>query len=151
MNKRLVLVHDSQPKRRVRGRAPLNWDIVWLRELQEMDLSYDDRFDIEYEHTELTQRGEVMFSALGMSGNLKDKELDVSFIRAGDREPGTLIFTEELSWIEIFVEDYALGFVVTAYDKGQRLDKPLGLWFNGKHDDCQWGLGFGYLSYERVE
>ncbi len=148
MKRRLVLDHDSQPKRRVRGRAPLDGDIIWLRELQEVELFYDD----QYESTTLNEGCEVIFSALGISGNVTDKELDVIFRRAGERKPGTLIFTEEMSWIEIYVEDYALGFVVTAYDKGQRLDMPLALCFSRKHnDDYRWYVGFGYLSWERVE
>jgi hypothetical protein len=149
VNRRLVLVHDSQPKRRVRATTLVDWDVVWLREMQEMELFYDERPDIEHESTIRYQDCEVSFSALGISGNVKDKELDVTFRRVGEREPGTLIFTEEMSWIEIYVEDYALGVVVTAYDKGQRLDMPLGLWFTGERDDYQWYLGLRHLSYER--
>jgi hypothetical protein len=148
VKRRLVLVHDSQPKRRVRGRAPLDGDIIWLRELQEVELFYDD----QYESTTLTQGCEVMFSGLGISGNVQHKELDVTFRRAGEREPGTLIFTEERSWIEIYVEDYALGFVVTAYDEGERLNMPLALCFSRKHNDgYRWYVWFGWLSYELVE
>jgi hypothetical protein len=59
------------------------------------------------------------------------------------------IFTKELSWIEIYVEDYAIGFVVMAYDKAQRLDKPLGLLLRVENDDYRWDVDLGYLKYER--
>jgi hypothetical protein len=31
--------------------APANWNILWLRELENMELSYDLQIDSEYEDT----------------------------------------------------------------------------------------------------
>ena len=48
-----------------------------------MGISYDLQIDCEYEDT-LAQGCDVVFSALGVSGDLKDKEVHVYFKR-GDR------------------------------------------------------------------
>ena len=58
----------------VRRMAPANWNILWLRELENMDLSYDLQID-----DTLAQGCDVTFSALGVSGDLKGKEVDVAF------------------------------------------------------------------------
>jgi hypothetical protein len=147
----LVLVHNAEPRRRVGKTIGDTPNILWLREVQELHLSYDEQFDRQYEFMHLTQDCEVTFSALGVSGDLKDSEFEVTFRRAGDgdREPGSLFFTKELSWIEIYVEDYAIGFVVMAYDQAKRLGKPLGLLLRVENDDYRWDVDLGYLKYER--
>jgi hypothetical protein len=62
----------------VRRMAPANWNILWLRELENMELSYDLQIDREYDDI-LAQGCDVTFSALGVSGDLKGKEVDVAF------------------------------------------------------------------------
>jgi hypothetical protein len=153
MNGRLVLVHDSQPKRRVRAMAPANWNILWLRELENIGLSYDLQIDSENDDI-LMQGCDVMFSALGVSGDLEGKEVDVYFKRTTDERSGgdaSVSISDEFRWIDIYVEDYALGFLVMMYEKAQRWDKPLGLWFTGIQGDYRWHVRMDLLDYKRPD
>src|ERR1700730_18320168 len=102
MERRLVLVHDSQPRRRVRRTVPA-WNILWLRTLESMQLSYDLQIDCDY--------------------------VDVYFKRVvGERTSGDVSvgIEEDHAWMDIYVDDYALHFLVMMYQKAQRLDNPLG-------------------------
>jgi hypothetical protein len=80
MERRLVLVHDSQPRRGVRRLAPDWWNIVWLREIS-MALSYDSQIDMEYEDSQALGCDVRFFSSLGVSGEFEGKEVDVYFKR----------------------------------------------------------------------
>jgi hypothetical protein len=127
MERRLVLVHDSQPRRRVRRTVPA-WNILWLRTLESMQLSYDLQIDCDYEDT-LSLGCDVTFSALGASGDLEGKEVDVYFKRVvGERTSGDVSvgIEEDHAWMDIYVDDYALHFLVMMYQKAQRLYNPLG-------------------------
>jgi hypothetical protein len=134
--------------------APVNWNILWLRELENMELSYDPQIDSEYEDT-LGLGCDVTFSALGVSGQLEGKEVDVYFKRVvgDDRMSGDASFVVEegLAWMDIYVDDYALDFVAMMYEKAQRWDKPLGLWFGGERDDYRWYVRQDLLEYKRPD
>jgi hypothetical protein len=97
----------------------------------------------------------VTFSALGVSGDLEGKEVDVYFKRVigADRTSGdaSLVVEEGLTWMDIYVDDYALGFVVTMYEKANLWDEPLGLWFGGERDDYRWSVRHDLLEYKRPD
>ena len=152
MERRLVLVHDSQPRRRVRRTVPA-WNILWLRTLDSMQLSYDLQIDCEYEDT-LSLGCDVTFSALGASGDWKGKEVDVYFKRVvGERTSGDISvgIEEDHAWMDIYVDDYALHFLVMMYQKAQRLDNPLGLMLTRECGDYRWHVRDDFLQYERPD
>jgi hypothetical protein len=129
METRLVLVHNAEPQRRVRRRGPDWWNIVWLREIT-LDLSYDLQIDMEYEDSQALGCDVRFFSSLGVSGEFEGKEVDVYFKRiVGERAPGdvSIRVAEDIIWVDIYVDEHALNFVVMMYDKAQRLDEPLGI------------------------
>jgi hypothetical protein len=138
----------------VRRMAPANWNILWLRELENMDLSYDLQINSEYEDT-LAQGCDVTFSALGVSGDLQGKEVDVAFKRVigDDRTSGdaSVVVEKELAWMDIYVDDYALGFVAMMHEKAQLSNKPLGLWLAKEDDDYRWHVNYALLEYKRPE
>ena len=144
MNKSMVLV---------RKMAPANWNILWLRELENMELSYDLQFDREYDDT-LAQGCHLTFSALAVSGDLKGEEVVVSFKKVvGDRTSGDayVVVEEDLVWMDIYIDDYALSFVAMMYEKAQLSNKPLGLWYRGEPADCRWHVRHDLLEYERPD
>jgi hypothetical protein len=152
MERRLVLVHNAQPRRRVRRMAPANWNILWLREIN-MGLSFDLQIDSEHEDT-LSLGCDVTFSALGVSGTFEGKEVDVYFKRVvGDRTNGdaSVVMEEELAWMDIYVDDHAVDFLVMMYDRAQRLDDPLGLWLTGEHGSYLWHVRHDFLEYKRTD
>ena len=142
MNTPLVLVR--------RRMAPANWNILWLRELENMDLSYDLQID-----DTLAQGCDVTFSALGVAGDLQGKEVDVAFKRVigDDRTSGdaSVVVEKELAWMDIYVDDYALGFVAMMHEKAQLSNKPLGLWLAKEDDDYRWHVNYALLEYKRPE
>jgi hypothetical protein len=135
----------------VRRMASVNSNILWLRELVNMELSYDLRIDSEYDEI-LAQGCEVTFSAFGVSGVLQGKEVDVYFKRliGDDRTSGdAVVMEQEPAWIDIFVDDYALGFVAMMHEKALLSNKPLGLWFKGERDFYRWSVRHDLLEYKR--
>jgi hypothetical protein len=130
VNKSMVLV---------RKMAPANWNILWLRELENMELSYDLQFDREYDDT-LAQGCHLTFSALAVSGDLKGEEVIVYFKKVvGDRTSGDayVVVEEGLVWMDTYIDDYTLSFVAMMYEKAQLSNKPLGLWYRGEPADCR--------------
>jgi hypothetical protein len=153
METRLVLVHNAEPQRRVRRRGPDWWNIVWLREIT-LDLSYDLQIDMEYEDSQALGCDVRFFSSLGVSGEFEGKEVDVYFKRiVGERAPGdvSIRVAEDIIWVDIYVDEHALNFVVMMYDKAQRLDEPLGLSLAKEEDDYRWHVSYDLLEYKRPD
>jgi hypothetical protein len=70
-----------------------------------------------------------------------------------DRTSGdaSLVVEEGFSWVDIYVDDYALGFLVTMYEKANRGDEQLGLWLSREGRDYRWHLRLDLLQYDRQD
>ena len=53
--------------------------------------------------------------------------------------------------MDIYVDDYALGFVAMMHEKAQLSNKPLGLWLAKEDDDYRWHVNYALLEYKRPE